>query len=44
MPITHLRPPRLGGINDAITTLLNDKLKNNVDIFKIDKLNLVAAV
>jgi hypothetical protein len=39
MPITCLRPPRLGGINNAIAALVNVNSTNKVDILKIDKLN-----
>jgi hypothetical protein len=39
MPITRLRPPRLGGIDVANAALINVKPTKEVDILKIDKLN-----
>jgi hypothetical protein len=37
--ITRLRPPRSGGIDDAIAALVNVEPANEVDISKIDELD-----
>ncbi|RYN15529.1 hypothetical protein AA0113_g12768 [Alternaria arborescens] len=39
LPITRPRPPRSGGIDDAIAALVNVEPENEVDISKIDELN-----